>query len=43
MYEREIRVRTTDGEMTTFVVHPDGAARFRWRCSTWTRSATASR
>ena len=28
MYEREIRVRTTDGEMTTFVVHPDGDGPF---------------
>lgn len=25
MKEKEIRVRTPDGEMTTFVVHPDGA------------------
>jgi len=28
MIEREIRVRTNDGEMTTFVVHPDGAGPF---------------
>ena len=28
MSEREIRVHTPDGEMTTFVVHPDGAGPF---------------
>lgn len=28
MHEREIRVRTPDGDMTTFVVHPDGAGPF---------------
>jgi carboxymethylenebutenolidase len=28
MNEKEIRVHTTDGEMTTFVVHPDGPGPF---------------
>ena len=28
MYENEIRVRTDDGEMTTFVAHPDGDGPF---------------
>jgi len=28
MYETEIRVPTTDGEMTTFVAHPDGEGPF---------------
>ena len=28
MYENEIRVPTTDGEMTTFVAHPDGRGPF---------------
>jgi carboxymethylenebutenolidase len=28
MYENEIRVPTTDGEMTTFVAHPDGDGPF---------------
>jgi len=28
MVEREIRVRTTDGDMTTFVVRPDGDGPF---------------
>jgi carboxymethylenebutenolidase len=28
MHEQEIRVRTGDGEMTTFVVHPDGDGPF---------------
>ena len=28
MPEREIRVHTPDGEMTTFIVHPDGAGPF---------------
>src|ERR1700688_2845160 len=28
MVEKEIRVRTTDGEMTTFVVRPDGEGPF---------------
>ena len=28
MYEREIAVRTADGEMTTFVTHPDGDGSF---------------
>ena len=28
MYEHEIRVPTIDGEMTTFVAHPDGDGPF---------------
>ena len=28
MTEQEIRISTADGEMTTFVVHPDGAGPF---------------
>src|SRR6266566_1485825 len=28
MIEKEIRVQTTDGEMTTFAVHPDGEGPF---------------
>jgi dienelactone hydrolase len=28
MVEKEILVRTADGEMTTFVVHPDGEGPF---------------
>ncbi|TML69572.1 MAG: hypothetical protein E6G13_09630 [Actinobacteria bacterium] len=28
MHERETRIRTADGEMTTFVAHPDGSGPF---------------
>ena len=51
MVEQEIRVHTPDGEMTTFVVHPDeggqvgvaGGHHFRSRCCTWMPSAIGSR
>jgi hypothetical protein len=29
MDDKEIGVRTADGEMTTFVAHPEGEGRFR--------------
>ena len=43
MIEREIRIATPDGEMTTFIAHPDGDLPYRSPSSTWTPSATASR
>jgi hypothetical protein len=43
MHERETRIRTADGEMTTFVAHPMPRVRFPSPFCTWTASVIASR